>query len=132
MRIQYMYTYLSIYVLTYLPACLPACLPPSLPNYIHHWRILWSSNRKLVWVEFEPTKSEFCWNALTDWAIRPWVQLPLILYIYIINIKTLELTLGQNWKGILSKYAGRLILPGSCIYAMHFETGKINKFSPEN
>ena len=26
---------------------------------IHHWRILWSSYRKLVWVGFEPTTTEF-------------------------------------------------------------------------
>ena len=44
---------------------------------IHHWRIIWSSYRKLTWVGFEPTTSEFCWDALTDWAIRPWVQFTL-------------------------------------------------------
>ena len=44
---------------------------------IHHWRILWSSFRKLAWVEFEPTTTEFRSDALTDWAIRPWVQLAL-------------------------------------------------------
>ena len=43
----------------------------------HHWRIIWSSYRKLVWVGFEPTTTEFCSEALTDWAIRPWVQLAL-------------------------------------------------------
>ena len=42
---------------------------------IHHWRILWSSYRKLAWVGFEPTTTEFRSDALTDWAIRPWVQL---------------------------------------------------------
>ena len=44
---------------------------------IHHRRILWSSYRKLAWVRFEPTTTEFRSDALTDWAIRPWVQLPL-------------------------------------------------------
>ena len=44
---------------------------------IHHWRILWSSYRKLAWVGFEPTTTEFRSDALTDWAIRPWVQLTL-------------------------------------------------------
>ena len=34
-----------------------------------------SSYRKLAWVRFEPTTTEFCSDALTDWAIRPWVQL---------------------------------------------------------
>ena len=38
---------------------------------IHHWWILWSSYRKLTWVGFEPTTTEFCSDALTDWAIRP-------------------------------------------------------------
>ena len=36
---------------------------------IHHWRILWSSYRKLAWVGFEPTTTEFRSDALTDWAI---------------------------------------------------------------
>ena len=40
---------------------------------IHHWRILWSSYRKLAWRGFEPTTTD----ALTDWAVRPWVQLAL-------------------------------------------------------
>ena len=44
---------------------------------IHHWRILWSSCRKLAWVGFEPTTTEFHSDALTDWAVRPWVQLAL-------------------------------------------------------
>ena len=44
---------------------------------IHHWRILWSSYRKLAWVEFEPTTTEFCSDTLTNWAIRPRVQLVL-------------------------------------------------------
>ena len=50
---------------------------------IHHWRILWSSYRKLAWVGFEPMISEFRSDALTDWAIRPWVQYNLHAYIYI-------------------------------------------------
>ena len=36
--------------------------------------ILWSSYRKLAWVGFEPKSTEFCSDALTNWAIRPWVQ----------------------------------------------------------
>ena len=44
---------------------------------IYHWRILWSSYKKLAWVGFEPTTTEFHSDALTDWAIRPWVQLTL-------------------------------------------------------
>ena len=44
---------------------------------IHHWRIFRSSYRKLTWVGFEPTTTEFRSDALNDWAIRPWVQLAL-------------------------------------------------------
>ena len=44
---------------------------------IHHWRIFGSSYRKLAWVGFEPMTTEFRSDALTDWAIRPWVQLAL-------------------------------------------------------
>ena len=44
---------------------------------IHHGRILWNSYRKLAWVGFEPTTTEVRSDALTDWAIRPWVQLGL-------------------------------------------------------
>ena len=44
---------------------------------IHHWRFIWSSYRKLAWVGFEPTTTVFRSEALTDWAIRPWVQLKL-------------------------------------------------------
>ena len=32
---------------------------------IHHWRTLWSSYRKLAWVGFEPTTTEFRSEALT-------------------------------------------------------------------
>ena len=44
---------------------------------IHHRRIFWSSYRKLAWVGFEPTTTAFRSDALTDWDIRPWVQLAL-------------------------------------------------------
>ena len=44
---------------------------------IHHWTTLRSSYRKLAWVGFEPTTTEFHSDALTDWAIRSWVQLAL-------------------------------------------------------
>ena len=42
---------------------------------ILHWRIFIVSYRKLAWVGFEPTTVEFRSGALTDWVIRPWVQL---------------------------------------------------------
>ena len=32
---------------------------------IHHWRILWSSHRKLAWMGFEPITTKFHSNALT-------------------------------------------------------------------
>ena len=58
---NYIYTYaLYIYIYIYLYG-------------IHHWKILWSSYRKLAWVGYEPTATEFCSAALTDWGIRPWV-----------------------------------------------------------
>ena len=44
---------------------------------IHYWQILQSSYRKLAWVWFEPMVTEFVWDALTYWAIRPWVRLTL-------------------------------------------------------
>ena len=47
---------------------------------IQHWRIFRSSCRKLTWVGFEPTITEFRSDALTDWTIRPWVQLTLAAY----------------------------------------------------
>ena len=57
------------------------CVHPYICIYmvfgIHHWRILWSSYRKLAWVGFETTTTEFRSDVLTDWAIRPWVQLAL-------------------------------------------------------
>ena len=44
---------------------------------MHHWKIFRSSCRKLAWVGFEPTITEFRSDTLTDWGIRPWVQLAL-------------------------------------------------------
>ena len=41
------------------------------------WRIFRSSYIKLAWLRFEPTTTEFCSDALTDWAFKPWVQLVL-------------------------------------------------------
>ena len=46
---------------------------------IYRWTILRSSYGKLAWVEFEPTTTEFRSYALTDWAVRPWVQLALTI-----------------------------------------------------
>ena len=63
MYILYIYT---LYIYIYIYIC-----------GIHHRRMPWSSYRKLSWVGFEPTTTEFRSDALTDWAIRPWVQLTL-------------------------------------------------------
>ena len=41
---------------------------------IHHWLILWSTYRKSAWVGFEPTTTKVRSDALTDWAIKSWVQ----------------------------------------------------------
>ena len=38
---------------------------------IHHWSVVRSSYRKLAWVGFEATNTEFCSDTLTDWVIRP-------------------------------------------------------------
>ena len=45
--------------------------------HIHHWQILCNSYRKLAWVGFEPATTELRSDALTDWAIRAWVELTL-------------------------------------------------------
>ena len=63
-----------------LQLILPLHLVCSMHIYIygiHHRRILWSSYRKLAWEGFEPTTTEFRSDALTDSAIRSWVQLTL-------------------------------------------------------
>ena len=44
---------------------------------IHHRRIFWSCYRKLAWVGFLHKTTEFRSDPITDWAIRPWVQLAL-------------------------------------------------------
>ena len=62
---------------------------------IHHWRILWSSYRKLAWVGFEPTTTKFRSDALTDGAIRSWVQLD-----YYSQILLYKLYYYQNYNTI--------------------------------
>ena len=64
----YIYIYIYIYICTYIYIYIYGT---------HHWSLIWSSYRKLAWVGFEPTTIEFHSDALTDWAIRPWVQLAL-------------------------------------------------------
>ena len=42
---------------------------------MHQRTILRSSYRGIAWVRFDPMKTEFRLVALTDWVIRPWIQL---------------------------------------------------------
>ena len=62
---KYIYIYI-IYIYIYIYIC-----------GIHHRRILWCSYRKFAWVGFELTTNEFRSDALTDWDMRPWLQLSL-------------------------------------------------------
>ena len=77
--ILYIYIYIYIYIFVYyiyIYIYIYICI---LYIYIYiYTHILWSSNRKLAWVGFEPTTTEFRSDALTDWAIRPWPQVALL------------------------------------------------------
>ena len=69
----YIYIYIYIYII-YIYIYI------HIIHVIHHWSILWSSYRKLAWVGFEPTNTEFrsdALTALTDRVTRLWVQLAL-------------------------------------------------------
>ena len=70
----YLYIYLYIYVYIYIYIFLYIYI---YINGIPHWKIFWSGYRKLARVGFEPTTIEFRSDALTDWVMRPWVQLAL-------------------------------------------------------
>ena len=79
----YLYlTYLSIYLYIYLYICKYIYYIYIISIHIIHiyilyiW-IIWSSYRKLAWVGFEPTTTEFRSDAPTDCAIRPRVQFAL-------------------------------------------------------
>ena len=41
----------------------------------YEWFFEVAKLQKLAWVGFELTSTEFCSDTLSDWAIRPWVQL---------------------------------------------------------
>ena len=78
----YIYTYIYIYIcIIYIHISMYyivyACIYMCIIYGIHHWRIFRSRYKKLAWVGFEPTTTEFRSDVLTDWAIRPWVQLAL-------------------------------------------------------
>ena len=73
--IPYISTYLPISI--YLSIYLPIYIYILYIYGIHHRMILWSNYRKLAWEGFEPTTTEFHSDALTEWAIRLWVQIAL-------------------------------------------------------
>ena len=54
-----------------------------------------NSYRKLAWVGFEPTTTEFRSDTTIDWAIRPWVQLALRV------LKSHKKQNGENIYGII-------------------------------
>ena len=70
---------------------------------IHHCSIFRSSYRKLAWVGIVPTSTEFHSDALTIWAMRPWVQLALransffgICHGYHLNLKFIHISSEAN------------------------------------
>ena len=68
-HIYYMYIILYIYAYIYIHI-----------YYMYgtyHWRSFRSTYKKLAWVRFEHTTTEFRSDALTNWALKPWVQLAL-------------------------------------------------------
>ena len=62
---------------------------------IHHWRILCSSYRKLAWLGFEPTTTEFRSDALTDWGPLFILQKPLVL-LYTLSAYNILLVRSQR------------------------------------
>ena len=75
---MYIYKYVCIFVHIYIHNIYMFIYILYIHIYdIHNWKIIWISYRKLPWVEFQTTTTEFRSDALTDWAISPWVQLAL-------------------------------------------------------
>ena len=110
---------------------------------IHHWRIVWSSYRKLAWVGFEPTATEFRSDALTDWAIKPWVP-TMFVCMYEHNVQSVtsepsqsrpvssfknSLALLKNWGPNFTKVKSFLPL-GHCLWwKPKIYTGTQSKFT---
>ena len=77
--------FLSVFAFNSRHICFKRCLAQAISlvaewidTYgIHHWIIFRCSYKKLPWVGFKPTTTELCSDALADWAITPWVKLPL-------------------------------------------------------
>ena len=63
---------MSILLLTYMYVCIYYIYYIIYIIYIHKY-IWYCSYRKLVWVGFELTTTDFGLDALTDWAISSWV-----------------------------------------------------------
>ena len=82
---------------------------------IHHWRIIWRSYSKLALVGFEPATTEYRLNtdSLTNWAMRPWVQL----------------VLRANFVKLLQFH--RLFSNASCYHSLIFIRKNLGKFFQE-
>ena len=72
-RKQHIHTHIYIYIYTYIHTCIYIYIY----IYIYNWRVFSNCYRKLAWVAFETRSTEFRSDSLTDWTIRPWVQLAL-------------------------------------------------------
>ena len=84
--------------------------------YIYIWRILWSSYECwLTLVGFEPATTEYRLNtdSLTNWAMRPWVQL----------------VLRANFVKLLQFH--RLFSNASCYHSLIFIRKNLGKFFQE-
>ena len=76
--------------------------------------LFWSSYTKLAWVGFEPTATEFRSDALSDWAIRPWVQLAIRVQLALIFHL---IKLGNHTKRWVLRFTWRF---GICLLLMLF------------
>ena len=72
---KYKYIYIYIYIFINIHLYIYICIYTYI--YINIWRMFRSSYIKLSWVGFESMTTKFRSDALTNWAIRPWVQLTL-------------------------------------------------------
>ena len=78
---RYMYiiyhTHMYIYIYIYIYVCICCICICCICMYMLFTTEVALESCLLAWVGFEPTTTEFRSYALTDWAIRPWVQLAL-------------------------------------------------------
>ena len=75
----YVCTYVCIYIyVLYIYICIYVCYNIYIISlYDIITERFFEVALELAWVGFEPMTTEFCSDTLTDWAIRPWVQLAL-------------------------------------------------------